>query len=148
MSQVRKICSKCKIFKDLNKFYLDRRSKDGCTSSCKACQREMKRSWAQRNKEKSKDYAAKYRKLNPDKEKNYKLKKKYGISLLTYQELIKKQNKKCGICKRNTKLYVDHCHNTKNVRGLLCHKCNIAIGMFNDNKKIILNAINYLSESI
>ena len=41
-------------------------------------------------------------------------------------------------------LYVDHCHQTKAIRGLLCHKCNIALGHMNDNPEQLERAAAYL----
>ena len=42
------------------------------------------------------------------------------------------------------KLSIDHCHNTKKIRGLLCHYCNMALGLFKDNTDIMQKAIEYL----
>jgi len=39
---------------------------------------------------------------------------------------------------------IDHCHSTKKVRGLLCNKCNQAIGLFGENEEKLNSAINYL----
>lgn len=56
----------------------------------------------------------------------------------------------CDICKTHIpgfgrkNLSVDHDHSTGIVRGMLCQKCNIGIGNFNDNVELLKNAINYL----
>tara|TARA_R110002020_G_scaffold167017_3_gene355230 strand:- start:22966 stop:23415 length:450 start_codon:yes stop_codon:yes gene_type:complete len=39
---------------------------------------------------------------------------------------------------------LDHCHEKKSFRGWLCHKCNRALGGFNDNKNYLKRAIEYL----
>jgi hypothetical protein len=59
------------------------------------------------------------------------------------------QNDLCKICikpnsKRYGRLSVDHCHKTNKVRGLLCDKCNMAIGLLYDDITILNNVINYL----
>jgi len=43
-----------------------------------------------------------------------------------------------------TKLVVDHCHSTGKIRGLLCHNCNRALGLMQDNVETLQNAIDYL----
>lgn len=78
-----------------------------------------------------------------------KLKYRYGISREQYNNLVKKQNGRCAICKCSSEelgrpLFVDHDHETKKVRGLLCQKCNMGLGYFNDNKEVLLAANNYL----
>lgn len=61
-----------------------------------------------------------------------------------------KQEKKCLICEKEyalggrNGLYVDHCHQTNIVRGLLCPSCNMAIGILQESKQIFENAIVYL----
>ena len=49
-----------------------------------------------------------------------------------------------GQTKPDKPLYVDHCHQTKAIRGLLCHKCNIALGHMNDDPEQLERAANYL----
>ena len=65
-----------------------------------------------------------------------------------YFNLFEKQNNKCAICGIEFKTInegcVDHCHNTNIIRGILCNKCNLLLGMANDNIKILENAIFYL----
>lgn len=89
------------------------------------------------------------RKLNPNKYKDRDLKKKFGISLDTYNKMLAEQNYKCYICHRHEnefkrKLAVDHCHKTGKIRKLLCEKCNVGLGSFYENIDIIKNAIEYL----
>lgn len=57
----------------------------------------------------------------------------------------------CEICGKTIKdnkkkLSVDHCHKTGKFRGMLCFKCNIGLGMFNDNINIIKKSIIYLKK--
>jgi hypothetical protein len=87
-------------------------------------------------------------KVDPRKRKNTTLKSKYGTNIEHYEFLIKKQNGKCAICKetQTKSLHLDHCHATGKIRGLLCFKCNSALGKFMDSKAILNNAINYLEE--
>lgn len=69
--------------------------------------------------------------------------------------MVEKQEGKCKICsssdshRTGTKynLFVDHCHATGKVRGLLCHHCNAGLGHLKDSKEILERAIRYLDES-
>lgn len=101
-------------------------------------------------------YMREFRIKNPDACKRSDLKKKYGISFEYWNELKQKQNNTCAICKQpelsldhRTKqvrnLAVDHNHDTGQVRGLLCKRCNTAIGLFEDNVDLLAKAISYLS---
>lgn len=70
---------------------------------------------------------------------------KYGITLDTYNQLVKDQNDSCAICYEiPEKLFVDHDHSTGRIRGLLCMKCNSALGLFKDKQSNLVNAISYL----
>ena len=87
-----------------------------------------------------------------DRTRTYKLISKYGITEDDYLEMCEQQNHKCKICgtdseELNRSLAVDHCHNTGVVRGLLCQKCNIGIGHFNDDIQLLAKAIQYLQET-
>ena len=50
----------------------------------------------------------------------------------------------CGICASDTKLCIDHCHDTGKVRGRLCSNCNRALGLFQDNVEFLESATQYL----
>ncbi len=82
--------------------------------------------------------------------------KKYGISTEEYNILYELQDGLCAICmkpetqERNgnkCKLSVDHDHASGEIRGLLCSKCNLGIGIFNDDLNILTRAAAYILES-
>lgn len=52
----------------------------------------------------------------------------------------------CEICGNDQKLAVDHCHKTNNFRGILCHRCNRALGFFNDEPERLRKAADYLEQ--
>jgi hypothetical protein len=88
---------------------------------------------------------------------------RYGITIEIFEAMVIAQNGVCAICKKpetrgkrmgkfnnapwaTTRLSVDHCHVTGKVRGLLCQRCNIAIGHLNDDPQTAMNAAAYLME--
>lgn len=68
----------------------------------------------------------------------------YGLLPGEALALAEKQLHRCAICKRRRPLVIDHDHKTSKVRGLLCNNCNIALGLFEDKKSSLANAIKYL----
>jgi hypothetical protein len=82
-----------------------------------------------------------------------RLKRVYKISLATYVKTYDAQGGKCAICKfpkgwpQNGRLpfVVDHDHRTGKVRGLLCHRCNVGLGMFRDHTDRFHNAKLYIA---
>lgn len=81
-------------------------------------------------------------------DRNYK--SAYGISLKDVEAMLESQDGKCAVCLTEISLEgkatarVDHCHITGKVRGLLCHKCNVAIGCLGDNINGLQRAMAYL----
>lgn len=81
------------------------------------------------------------------------IKRRYGISYEEYEDILEQQNNCCAICKSDTSqnnratrgLFVDHCHTTGKVRGLLCSKCNHALGLLNDDIDLLKAAMDYLT---
>jgi len=71
----------------------------------------------------------------------------YGMSLLEYELRLALQNGVCAICKKkpNGLLCVDHCHVTGKVRGLLCRKCNSALGFYDDDPGLARAGADYLT---
>ena len=81
-----------------------------------------------------------------DARKNIQLKFYYGISLADYNQMFEDQNGCCKLCNRHQseikgKLNVDHCHNSKTVRALLCNQCNQALGLVKENPITIKNML-------
>ena len=83
--------------------------------------------------------SAKYHKDN--------LRKKFDMVPEQYEMLMDMQGGVCAICGAvepdGKRLAVDHCHKNKQVRGLLCKKCNWSIAAF-DHDDLILRAAEYL----
>ena len=74
---------------------------------------------------------------------------KYNLTIEQYDELVLKQHNRCAICNIHQvelirRLSVDHDHTTGIIRGLLCHRCNLAIGLVDESVEILKAAINYL----
>lgn len=73
------------------------------------------------------------------------LRKKYGITTKQYLSMYGDQQGRCKICAKEFEmLCVDHDHETKTVRGLLCHRCNLGLGHFEDDLDRLQAAMLYL----
>lgn len=75
--------------------------------------------------------------------------RKYDLTMAEFDALLAKQGGVCAICGggRNgpgARFHVDHCHKSAKVRGLLCGRCNTAIGLLQDDPKIAESAAAYL----
>jgi hypothetical protein len=70
---------------------------------------------------------------------------RYGITLEEYNNLLISQNRKCKICGKSKKLTIDHCHNTKKVRGLLCYRCNLIVASYENFRKVFPLVKKYLN---
>ncbi len=97
-----------------------------------------------RNKEDQRRYHREW-----SKKKKPHLKKLYGISLEEYNYMFSEQEGRCLGCRKHqselrTSLHVDHNHTTGKIRGLLCRKCNSAIGLISDNINVLKTMIKYL----
>ena len=113
-------------------------SKHGHKELCRECDtRGRKERWHAVPKEQRRDF---------------EYQRKYGVSLNDVDEMRKDQDYRCKICGvheedavgKHGGLYVDHCHTTGKVRGLLCHNCNAGLGHYKDDVDLLLAAIQYL----
>jgi hypothetical protein len=101
------------------------------------------RAYAAANPAKVKE-ARRRRRANPEtREKD--LARSYGLSWEEYKALAARQGGACAICKKSgQRLFVDHCHKTGRVRGLLCNRCNIGLGYYQDDPRLMRTAMEYL----
>ena len=109
-------------------------------------------------KDKQSTYYKQWRLDNPDKAAHYQLMNYYGITLDEYNTILEAQNYKCKICGKTAeevasgkpikRLAVDHCHETGEIRGILCANCNTGIGLLCHDPGILKNALRYLGVHI
>ena len=129
-----KTCPKCGEEKSIENFYPQKRP-------CRLGVREDQR---------------RFRAARPDYHHARNLKQRYGISLDEYHTHIANQNFACPICeveisttleyKGKRPVVVDHNHDTGEVRGVLCSRCNLVLGHARESTDILYKAIVYLSE--
>ena len=87
-----------------------------------------------------------------EKKKWYAVKSRYGITKQDYYKLLEKQFHCCAICLRHEDefkkdLFIDHCHMTGQIRGLLCPSCNPFLGADEDLISKLERAKEYVSRS-
>lgn len=131
----KKRCGKCLIFKEKSEFCLSGRQLHELECYCRACKRNITKALCTENPGCRKIYSWKRRNIK--------------ITLEDYKNLLTAQNNKCAICntdqsKLKKELAVDHNHNTGKVRGLLCNRCNSALGLLGDSKDTVIKAHEYL----
>jgi len=123
----KKVCGRCKKEQPINQFCKNKGSADGLNFHCKVCIKETA------------------------------LKRKYAMTADVYWNLFDQQKGKCAICGVHEKtlgnrsdrpkvLAVDHCHESGEIRGLLCGKCNMGIGLLGDTLQDLINAVRYLEK--
>ena len=122
-----KSCTRCKGEKPLDDFglsgYIKKNGQHSLASLCRDCQNELR------------------------------VERKFGVTYKEYSEILKAQDGCCGNpgCKSmipgapgRKRFYIDHCHETGRIRGLLCHSCNLALGHVQDKTEKLNGLIEYL----
>lgn len=140
-----KRCSKCHIEKPLSEFHKGN-CRDGKRSWCRSCGSAYAKKYKEKNKERIQQYMREYN-SDPELRKRKRgihLRKTYGLTPEQWTEMLKEQHGSCAICGAETELFVDHCHETKQIRGLLCLQCNSGLGYFRDHIPTLHAAIWYL----
>lgn len=129
------ICNVCHIEKPLSSFE-HQKKRPSPRKTCKVCRYE------QRDKEKEqirhREYMKERRLHEPEVLRQNWERHTYGVCKEDFNYA------HCVICGKTDKLCIDHCHTSKEVRGLLCSSCNFGLGNFKDNPVLLANAIKYL----
>ncbi len=187
-----KACTKCACVKSAREFYRQRGKRSGLQSACKECVKAARlaryhadperqhhrdrayyrancerakatnRRWRVDNPEKVRAATRAWRRANPEKTRSMRLKATVGVSAATYDELLRRQDGRCAVCRmpetvtdpriddvRNLAVDHDHaCCAGKScgacIRGLLCARCNTALGLLRDEAETLDAAARYL----
>jgi Recombination endonuclease VII len=160
-----KACNNCGELKSLDCFYGNPRGRGGLRPECKDCTKQRRRDWYLRNREREVERVRQWALANPDKiadriaaargsaqkklaDRKSHLKRKYGLSLEDYERMFAAQGGVCAICletrPEERTLHVDHDHETGAIRGLLCFRCNNAIGDLREDFDLFQRAADYL----
>lgn len=147
-----KTCSRCKIPKDLSEFCRNRSASDGLSYHCRRCRSQVGRAFYAKNPERGRQRAKNWNQRNPERArkvwKRAKLKSLYGITLEKFEAMLRQQGGNCGICGEPMELpHVDHCHETRTIRGLLCTHCNCGIGQLKHSPNNLRAALRYLDRN-
>jgi DNA-binding sugar fermentation-stimulating protein len=127
----------------------------------------MEASAVGRRREKGRKYARTYRAAHPEKVRaagakyyaanrgkavekvrKWRLKCVYGLTIEQREQIFTLQGNCCAVCRAVDPgprgWQTDHCHDTGNVRGILCVGCNLGLGKFKDNSETLRLAADYL----
>lgn len=120
---------------------------------------ERTRIWRLNNPEKYKEnndvHGKRYREQFPakrfDSRRRSHLKRKFGLTLEQYNEVLNKQNHCCAICLRHRKEFtkefaVDHNKLTKEIRGLLCTDCNYRLIADHTDASLLRRMATYIEQ--
>lgn len=130
------VCRECKKEISEESFYLKRKG-GNIYQPCKEYHKANQRRW---------------NKSNPEKTHRRHLRDLYGITLEDWQKVFAEQGGACKICRKHQSsmkkaLCVDHSHTTGEIRGLLCVKCNRAVGCLMDSPDLAQKLEAYLKTS-
>ena len=146
-----KLCKRCCKVRPLTDFYkaLNKEAR------CKECVSEIRKKNYLRDRDKVLIRVSKYRNENPEKIRDTKLKQAYGVGIKYFEAKLKEQGNVCGSCKQSVKskwrgkevnMALDHDHKTKRPRGVLCIRCNRALGLLKEDSIIIQGLLDYIKK--
>ena len=112
--------------------------------------KQFARQYYKAHKKERKQYLKQYREVHPEKIRQWNLKQKYGITLKQFDQMLKDQNNRCAICgKKFSKINlpnIDHNHKTQKIRALLCKRCNVAMGLLEEDPTLLDKTKLYITK--
>lgn len=135
-----KTCRACGLVKPVSDFYLSSRGKP--VAQCKGCVCARTRAYNLANLEQTRRIQREWRRRT-----------KYGLTQEQVEELeLRGVCDNCGRTadevgtagKSGERLHIDHDHETGEVRGILCKKCNSALGFMDDDIDRLTGLVFYL----
>ena len=124
-----KRCPRCETQKSTDEFVRNRSAKDGVGGYCKPCHAAVVRANVRKNHGSGRDF---------------QLKRRYGADSVSAGWLLLQQNGLCAVCRERKAAHLDHCHERREIRGILCFNCNRALGYFDDDISTLCRAADYL----
>lgn len=131
--------------------------RDDTINECPKCKAARHLEWRRKNREHCLAYHRNYTRTHPEKMRAFyrkrELWRKYGISILDYDNILLSQGGKCALCGSDNpkgyfgRFHVDHDHKTNKIRGLICGNCNLIIGHAGDDIRLLRLAIRYLEKA-
>ena len=148
-----KLCTGCNQLKTIDSFPTVSKTNKQPRSKCKTCCAAAQRKYYAAKPNQYQAYVKKRRAKYKGVHKRKANLKTFGLTINDYDNMLLAQNTQCAICGVNKcssgrRFAVDHCHATGRIRGLLCLRCNQAIGKFNDNYFLLQQAADYVSGQI
>jgi Recombination endonuclease VII len=159
-----KQCKKCGAVKALTEYYSAAGNGDGLRGECKECSLAQRRRWYQDNRERSMAYVRAWQQASPDRVRAWRrknrarrleklreihLRNKFGLTPDEYDRMLVAQGGVCALCDAlptpGISLHVDHDHGTGEIRGLLCVRCNNALGLFREDPDLLKRAARYVA---
>lgn len=151
LAEPRKVCRKCKLEKLHDEFTRYTKSKDGRRSFCRSCASLDAKLYHQNNRERVLERERNRYHSDKNHSRDKHLRKRFKITLEQFNKLLEQQHGVCAICGgppvMGQSLHVDHDHQTGQVRGLLCGRCNTGIGLLGDTEAGISKALEYFRKA-
>jgi Autographiviridae endonuclease VII len=164
-----KACKHRGVIKARDSFYRDAAAADGRRPECKSCTKARRRAWYADNREREVARVREWQQANRErvnenqrrlnarperrrKQRDAYYRRTFGISADEFDALRDKQGGGCAICgkrpQRVASLHLDHCHDSGEIRGILCLSCNQGLGKFREDAELLDAAARYLRHGV
>ncbi|MGH2776528.1 MAG: endonuclease VII domain-containing protein [Actinomycetota bacterium] len=132
-ARMTKRCPRCGVTKAIEEFARNRSSRSGYGGYCKRCHNQVVRS------NRLKHYGS---------TRSFHLTRRCRVDATQVAWIILQQGGVCALCGTGKPEHVDHDHQTKRVRGILCFNCNRGLGKFGDDVELMNRAVQYLERAL